>query len=623
MPNKLFASMGLSICGIIFVSLVFIMYLSKKKFKGFENNMFLSMLILTFLLHIDEMLYIYAMYNELDGPNNFISTKIFCYIFLLGCIIWFCFLILYVWAIGRKNVSNETYEKDKRNIIYFLIFLSTIVFTTSMFLLTEYPMSKSNLYVFAGPIVYTLYVIGASALFLVIFLVFKKGASIPKQQKLPIYFSLSFLLLINIVQVIFDYDYNSLTFIFTFVLTTLYFTIESQDYKLMDDLEKKRVESTIADKAQTQFLTNMSHEIRTPLNTILGFSDSLLEEKKLTKVLIDRDVSMIYSASKTLLVLINNILDISRIESGKEIVEEKDYDIKDVILELESNFSSILDDESSSLLIEINKNIPSLYYGDSYKILKILTCVINNAIKYNKVGDVKLAVSGTKENTNDFIFEFVITNSGHEMTVENFNVDFNDFVKLGSGKQNNIDSTALGLIIAKKLIEMLNGKIEFKNDFADETKYIIKIKQKIVDDNVVGDIEKTKDSNDIKMIDCSSKKALIVDDNNLNLKLTSRLLSEYKFNIEMVTSGKECIEKASNNEYDIILLDHLMPDLDGVETLNILKKKLKKIPPVIVLTANSETNLREKYISFGFYEYLPKPINKKNLNKIIIKIFDK
>ena len=621
MPTKVFASMGLSLCGLIFISLVFIMYLSKKKFRGFENNVFLFMLILTFLLHIDEFLYIYAMYNELDGPNNFINTNVFCYIFLLGGIIWFCFLILYIWAIGKKNVPNEIFKKDKKRIITFLAVLATVVFIMALYLPIEYPASQSNLYVFAGPSVYTLYVIGGSALLLVIFSVFKKGAAIPSQQKKPIYFSVALLLLINLVQVVFDLDYNSLIFIFTFVITTLYFTIESQDYKLVDDLEKRRVESIIADKAQTEFLTNMSHEIRTPLNTILGFSDSLLEEKTLTKELLNTDVKMIYSASKTLLLLINNILDISRIESGKEVIEEKDYNLKDIILDLKNNFSSKYEDNNTTVLINNDNNIPSVYHGDSQKIYKILFCVINNAMKYTNFGNITLNISGTREDTDSFIFKFSISNSGHDMSYENFSLDFNDFVKLGTDNQNNIDSAALGLIVAKKLIEMLDGEIEFINKPGQGTKYIVTIKQKIVDNDKIGKVKNPKDSSNNKKINCSGKKALIVDDNALNLKLSSRLLSEYKFEIDTASNGNDCIEKVCKNKYDIIFLDHMMPELDGIETLNILKEKVKKLPPVIALTANSSTGLKEKYISLGFYEYLSKPINTKSLNKLITKIF--
>lgn len=622
MPTKLFASMGFTICASVFIVLVFVMYLSKKKFRAFENNIFLFMFILTFILLINEFLYIYAMYAELDGNINFLSTRPLCYTYIFGCILWLACLVLYIWAIGKQNSTYENLNRSKRKMFVFLTFLVVAMFTASCILPIEYPTSNSNLYVFSGPAVYTVYIIGIAVLIMVIISVISRGASIPSEQKNPIYFCLLILVIINSIQLIYDLDYNSLTFLYTFVITTLYFTIESQDYKLMDNLEKKRVESVIADKAQTEFLTNMSHEIRTPLNTILGFSDSLLSERKLSKDLVLRDVEMMHSASVNLLELINNILDISRLESGKEKVDEKEYKIQNLINEIENKGIQKFKDEDVEFSINVDKNIPSEYRGDFQKIIKIISCLLNNAKKNTTYGKVSVNVSGKIIEKDLFELTFTILSTGHEMSYEKFNISFNDFVKLGTGSQNSIDSSALDLLISKRLLSLLDGEILYNDEDEDKTKYIIKIKQKIINDSKVGNLSKLKIKQALKKIDCSNKKVLVVDDNDLNIKLATRLLSEYNFDIDTAQSGKECIEKVKNTKYDIIFLDHMMFDMDGVETLNILKNKIKDLPPVIALTANSATGLKEKYIKLGFYEYLSKPIDIVDLNKIINQIFE-
>ena len=469
---------------------------------------------------------------------------------------------------------------------------------------------------------YIIYIIGIFVLLIVIIGLIRAGKTIPAHQKNPIYFALLGLISLVSVQIGFDYDYNTLTFVYTLIVITLYFTTESQDYKLIDDLEKKKEEAQLADRAQREFLSNMSHEIRTPLNTILGFSNSLLSEKKLTKEIVDRDVSMIQDASTTLLQLINNILDISRIESGKEKVEEKDYKLDNLVFEIDSSMLAKIDKNMVTFKINVDKNIPSSYHGDYIKIYKVLMCILNNALKYSNYGQITLDINGNKIDNDTFEFNYTISNEGHEMTDENFKVDFNDFAELKAGSQNIVDATALGLILSKKLLEMLGGTIDFANKKGEGTKYFVKVKQTITDPNPVGEIylNKNKDS-DTTHIDCTGKKVLVVDDNNLNLKLANRLLTSYNFDIDTATSGKECIEKVEKNKYDIVFMDHMMPEMDGITTLKLLKKTDIELPKIIALTANSYTGIKEKYLEDGFDNFLAKPISVKELNKVIYEVF--
>ena len=404
---------------------------------------------------------------------------------------------------------------------------------------------------------------------------------------------------------------NSFSSAFATVL--MYFTIENPDIKMIEQLNIAKETAEKANAAKTDFLSNMSHEIRTPLNAIVGFSNILLDDESIPEKAKD-EVRDIVMASDNLLEIVNGILDISKIEANKLEIVNNEYSPEKVIDELVALSKGRLGDKPIEFKTNFDPSIPPVLYGDAGRIKQICVNILTNAIKYTKEGWIEFKVSSIVK---DNICRLIISVEDTGIGIKEKNIDklFNKFERLDLEDNVTIEGTGLGLAITKKLVDLMHGKIVVQSVFGKGSKFTVCLDQRIVENPTIK-VDTEKIINEEIIV--NNKKVLLVDDNKINLKVAERLLESYGIKTESVESGYDCIEKIKNgNKYNLIMLDDMMPRMSGVETL----KKLKEIKgfdtKVIALTANALTGMREKYLSDGFNDYLAKPINKEELNKII------
>lgn len=371
-------------------------------------------------------------------------------------------------------------------------------------------------------------------------------------------------------------------------------------------------EAKKASEAKTEFLSIMSHEMRTPLSTILGLSESILDED-LTRN-IKEDVESIQSASNSLLAIIDRLLDVSKIESGIVELEEKEYNVPRLLKSFENIAKEHVEGKEIDVILNVSKDIPTKLYGDSARISQVILNIIENAAKFTEKGSITIDAKCEK-NQNNAKLIISIKDTGIGMSKEKLEKLFN-----ASKKNEKNYISGMGLIITSKLIDLLKGEIEVESEKGVGSTFTISVSQKIMDETEIGDINGHTGVKKNVAFNAKGKSILVVDDNKLNLKVAVRLLKQYEVDIEAVNSGAECISIIeAKKKFDLILLDQMMPEMSGVETLHKLKEIEGFDIPVVVLTADAIKGKKEEYLALGFDDYLSKPIDTEELNKTLKK----
>ena len=372
------------------------------------------------------------------------------------------------------------------------------------------------------------------------------------------------------------------------------------------------IESNKANKAKTRFLAKMSHEIRTPMNAIIGMAELALRENMTYTV--KEYILGVKQAGTNLLSIINDILDFSKIENEKLEIVPSNYSFSSLINNVVNIIKTRIADSGLRFEINIDSNIPDSLFGDETRIRQVLLNVLGNAVKYTKKGFISFSVNGEiKEDT--VLLTIEVTDSGMGIKPKDLKKLFDEFVRMDMESKKGIEGTGLGLAIAKNLIKMMNGDISVQSEYGKGSIFTVKLPQKI-SVNELFDSLKT-DNMTIKF-NAPNARVLVVDDIDANLKVVKGLMQPYKMQVDLCTSGAEAIEMVKANNYDLVFMDHMMPDMDGVEATKIIREIYANLP-IIALTANAVSGVKEMFFSNGFNDFLSKPIDTINLNSILEK----
>lgn len=420
----------------------------------------------------------------------------------------------------------------------------------------------------------------------------------------------------------------------------LYALVDDTEHHIyMEELQKQKDIADRANEAKSKFLANMSHEIRTPINAVLGMDEMILRESSESPI--RAYAADIMSAGRTLLSLINDILDLSKVEEGKMEIIPVQYDLSSLINDLVNMIRDRAAKKNLKLNVEVNEHVPHLLIGDEIRIRQCAMNLLTNAVKYTEEGEVTMRVNyetkqaedtddetetgSTSDGQDHILLQISVEDTGIGMKEEDMDTLFSPYKRIEEKRNRTIEGTGLGMSITRQLLELMGSSLLVHSEYGKGSVFSFTIDQEVVKWEEIGDVAaRLNDTKKLsyeyhEMFHAPDARILVVDDTEMNLTVMQNLLKKTRIKIDTAMSGKEALKFAADNLYDVIFIDHMMPDMDGIETLkNIRKSGMSKDTPAVALTANAVSGAREMYLEAGFEDYLSKPVDGEKLERMLL-----